>query len=44
MNYLYGALAAVGVGLGAIVFFQKRASNLIKERHSVALEIADTYY
>lgn len=43
-NYLYGALGVVGGVLAGVIFFQKRASNLIKERHSVALEIADTYY
>lgn len=44
VNWLYGAAGFLVVTLGAIVFFQTRASKLIKERHDVALEIADTNF
>ena len=44
VNYLYGAAAVLVVGLAVMAFFQSRTSNLIKERHDVALEIADTNY
>lgn len=43
-NYLYGAAALVVVALAGVAYFQTRASNLIKERHEVAQEIADTNY
>lgn len=43
-NVLYAAIAVVAVVMAGVIIFQKRASRLIKERHSVALEIADTYY
>lgn len=44
VNWLYGAAGFVVVSLGAVVYFQTRASKLIKERHDVALEIADTNF
>jgi len=44
VNWLYGAAGFMVVTLGAIVYFQTRASKLIKERHDVALEIADTNF
>jgi hypothetical protein len=44
MNILYGAAALFVVGVAAVTYFQKRASHLIKDRHEVALEIADTNY
>jgi hypothetical protein len=44
VNWLYGAAAFIGVGILAVVYFQTRASRLIKERHEVANEIADTNF
>jgi hypothetical protein len=44
LYWLIGSLVVVVSGIAVLAFFQSRAGDLIKKRHEVALEIADTNY